>query len=232
MGLCEQYKNPADLPQTIPVFPLGGALLLPRGQLPLNIFEQRYLSMVNDAMAGDRVIGMIQPNPDIPGAIGQQDDASLKPCLCNIGCAGRITSFTETGDGRVLITLTGISRFRVAEELDTVTPYRMVRACAANYADDFCAGAGQTDVDRDRLLDVFRCYLDAHDLDADWESVEASSNEALVNALAMISPYGPKEKQAMLEAPDLCTRNEILIALTEMALAQKCEDTDPSTRLQ
>ena len=231
MGLCERYKKPADLPRTIPVFPLGGALLLPRGQLPLNIFEQRYLDMVNDAMAGDRVIGMIQPDPDTPdntpGAVSRQDDA-----LCTIGCAGRITSFTETGDGRILITLTGISRFRVAEELDTITPYRIVRACAGNYADDFRAGAGQTDVDRDRLLDVFRCYLDAHDLDADWESVEASSNEALVNALAMISPYGPREKQAMLEAPDLCTRNEILIALTEMALAQKSEDTEPGARLQ
>ena len=232
MGFCEKYKNPADLPQTIPVFPLCGALLLPRGQLPLNIFEPRYLAMINDAMAGERIIGMIQPDPDIAEALAQQDDANANPSLCGIGCAGRITSFTETGDGRVLITLTGISRFKMVEELKSTVPYRIAQIDAANYSDDFCAGAGQTDVDRDRLLDVFRCYLEAHNLDADWDSIESSSNEALVNALAMISPYGPKEKQAMLEAPDLCSRNEILIALTEMALVQQCEDMDPGSRLQ
>lgn len=232
MGFCEKYKSPADMPRTIPVFPLCGALLLPRGQLPLNIFEPRYLAMINDAMAGERIIGMIQPDPDVAGALAQQDDPSANPSLCGIGCAGRITSFTETGDGRVLITLTGISRFTMVEEIETTVPYRIAQIDAANFPDDFCVGAGQTDVDRDRLLDVFRCYLEAHNLDADWESIDSSSNEALVNALAMISPYGPKEKQAMLEAPDLCARNEILIALTEMALVQQCEDMDPGSRLQ
>lgn len=232
MEFCEKYKGPADLPATVPLFPLCGALLLPRGQLPLNIFEPRYLAMINDAMAGDRIIGMIQPDPDVPEAPAQLESPMGKPGLCAIGCAGRVTSFTETGDGRILITLTGISRFRIIKELESTVPYRIAQIDASAYPDDFSVGAGQTDVDRDRLLDVFRCYLEAHNLDADWESIETSSNEALVNALAMISPYGPKEKQAMLEAPDLSARNEILIALTEMALVQQCEDTDPGTMLQ
>jgi uncharacterized protein len=230
MGVCDLYRKPEDLPKVIPIFPLGGALLLPRGQLPLNIFEQRYLAMVNDAMGSDRIIGMIQPDSD--EALALQDDPAAKPSLCRIGCAGRITSFTETGDGRILITLTGIARFHALEEIPAIGGYRRFHVDASGYADDFCPGAGQTEVDRDRLVEIFRCYLDAHDLEADWESVHASSNEALVNALAMISPYGPKEKQALLEAPDLRTRNEILIALTEMALAQRTCDSDAGSRLQ
>lgn len=230
MGVCDQYRGPADLPQVIPVFPLGGALLLPRGQLPLNIFEPRYLAMVNDAMAGDRIIGMIQPESE--DDLSRQDDPAARPNLCTVGCAGRVTSFTETGDGRVLITLTGIARFRAVEEVPVIGGYRRFHIDATPFADDFCPGAGQTEVDRDRLICIFRAYLEAHDLEADWESVHASSNEALVNALAMISPYGPKEKQALLEAPDLRTRNEILIALTEMALVQRTDDPDLGSRLQ
>jgi hypothetical protein len=230
MGVCDLYRKPEDLPRVIPIFPLGGALLLPRGQLPLNVFEPRYLAMVNDAMSSDRIIGMIQPDSD--EALALQDNPAAKPSLCRIGCAGRITSFTETGDGRILITLTGIARFQVRDEIPAIGGYRRFRIDASAFADDFCPGAGQTEVDRDRLVEIFRCYLDAHDLEADWESVHASSNAALVNALAMISPYGPKEKQALLEAPDLRTRNEILIALTEMALVQRACDPDAGSRLQ
>lgn len=230
MGVCDRYRGPADLPRVIPVFPLGGALLLPRGQLPLNVFEERYIAMVNDAMAGDRIIGMIQPDSD--EALAQQDDPAARPSLYQVGCAGRVTSFTETGDGRILITLTGIARFRVVEEVSVIGGYRRCAIDATPFADDFCPGAGQTEVDRERLLCIFRAYLDAHELDADWDSVHNSSNEALVNALAMISPYGPKEKQALLEAPDLRTRNEILIALTEMALAQRGGDPENGSRLQ
>lgn len=230
MGVCDLYRKPEDLPKVIPVFPLGGALLLPRGQLPLNIFEERYIAMVNDAMASDRVIGMIQPDSD--EALALKDDPVARPSLCRIGCAGRITSFTETGDGRILITLTGIARFEALTEIPAIGGYRRFQIDASSFKDDFCPGAGQTEVDRERLVEIFRCYLDAHDLEADWESVHASSNEALVNALSMISPYGPKEKQALLEAPDLRTRNEILIALTEMALAQRTCDPDTGSRLQ
>jgi Lon protease-like protein len=230
MGVCDLYQKPDDLPRVIPIFPLGGALLLPRGQLPLNVFEPRYLAMVNDAMASDRIIGMVQPDCD--EALALQDDPDAKPSLCRIGCAGRITSFTETGDGRILITLTGIARFQMLEEIPAIGGYRRFQVDASGYADDFCPGAGQAEVDRDRLVEIFHSYLDAHDLEADWESVNASSNEALVNALSMISPYGPKEKQALLEAPDLRTRNEILIALTEMALAQSACEPEAGSRLQ
>lgn len=227
---CSRYKRPSDLPDIMPVFPLGGALLLPRGQLPLNIFEPRYLAMVDAALSGSRLVGMLQPSSEADLAL--QDDPAARPELYRVGCAGRITAYSECDDGRILITLTGICRFRTVEEVTSGEPYRSFRVDALDYAEDFHAGAGQADVDRARLLEVFRNYLDAHELEADWESVHESSNEALVNALAMISPYGPKEKQAMLEAPDLHTRNEILIALTEMALAQQDGDSPTSGKLQ
>ncbi len=230
MSLCSQYSKPSDLPRAIPVFPLGGALLLPRGQLPLNIFEPRYLAMVNDALSGDRIIGMIQPSTDKD--LELQDDPDAVPDLCRIGCAGRITSYAETDDGRILITLTGISRFETLEEVASREAYRCFNVDAAPFIEDFNIGSGESDINRERLLHVFRSYLDAHDLEADWESVHGSSNESLVNALAMISPYGPKEKQAMLEAPDLNARTEILIALTEMALAQQAAVSPSSNKLQ
>jgi Lon protease-like protein len=221
MALTDIYRTPADLPAEIPIFPLGGALLLPRGQLPLNIFEPRYLAMTNAAIAAERVIGMVQPNSD--AALAAQDDASQKPEVYHIGCAGRITSFSETGDGRILITLTGITRFRIVAELDSPTPYRMCRIDCAGFADDLVANHGEEAVDRERLIDVFRRYLEAHNMEADWDSVHKSSNENLVNTLSMISSYAPKEKQALLEARDLAHRADILIALTEMALSDPSE---------
>src|SRR5690606_28420857 len=141
MAISDLYRKPDDLPQVIPVFPLGGALLLPRGQLPLNIFEPRYLAMVNDAMSADRIVGMIQPASD--EALALQDDPAATPSLCGVGCAGRITSFTETGDGRILITLTGIARFHAVGEIPTLGGYRRFRIDASPFADDFCPGAGQ-----------------------------------------------------------------------------------------
>lgn len=206
-----------NLPETIPVFPLADALLLPRGQMPLNIFEPRYMQMIDDALASDRVIGMIQPESD-----GAEDG---EPELQSVGCAGRITSFSETNDGRYLITLTGIARFRWLEEVRTRKPYRSYRVTSEPFATDF-AIRGESDVDRDTLIDAFRAYLEANDLEADWDSVERASNESLVNAIAMIGPYGPAEKQALLEAPDLKTRAETLIALTEISLAR--ESSKPS----
>jgi hypothetical protein len=215
MPMNADYRSPADLSEVIPVFPLPGALLLPRGQMPLNIFEPRYLAMIDDSLRnGHRLIGMIQPDPSRPGP-------EHKPALFKIGCAGRITQFTETGDNRYLIQLTGIVRFRVEEEIEAATPYREFRVNYSPFADDFTARMGEEAVDRDALLDALSAFLKANNLKTDWEGIENAPNEALVNALAMMSPYGVAEKQAMLEAPDLKTRAEILIAATQIELAQK-----------
>lgn len=222
MSFIDRYRSPADLPERLPVFPLAGVLLLPRTQIPLNIFEPRYLAMVDAALAGDRLIGMIQP--DGPEAMAAQGDPAAKPAIHRVGCAGRITAFSETEDGRVLITLTGICRFKVKKELDTITPFRQVRADFGPYADDLSADTGADKVDRERLLDVLKRYLTRYDLRADWQAIKNSGSETLVNSLSVISPYGPAEKQALLEAKTLEDRNQMLIALTEMALAGDSED--------
>jgi uncharacterized protein len=214
MPMNAVYKRPDDLPGAIAVFPLPGALLLPRGQMPLNIFEQRYLIMIDDALRGTRLIGMIQPDPAHPGP-----DKS-KPHLFSVGCVGRITQLAESGDGRYLIQLTGIARFRVAEELPVDTPYRQCRVAYRPFADDFIARKGEDEVDRKTLLRTLADFLKANNLKADWAGIENAPNEALVNALAMMSPYGAAEKQALLEAPDLKTRAEILVAVTEIELAK------------
>jgi uncharacterized protein len=221
MPINADYRGPSDLPEVLPVFPLPGALLLPRGQMPLNIFEQRYLAMVDDALRdGHRLIGMIQPDV----ARSQNED---KPELFRVGCVGRITQFAEAGDGRYILELTGIARFRIKQELTVLTPYRQCTVDYFPYIDDFTARKGEDAVDREALIEVLRDFLKANNLKVDWEGVETAPNEALVNALAMMSPYGPPEKQAMLEAPDLKTRAEILIAVTEMDLAKKRTSGDP-----
>jgi uncharacterized protein len=221
MPMNAQYRGPIEMPGVIPVFPLPGALLLPRGQMPLNIFEPRYLSMIDDALRdGHRLIGMIQPDP-------AHDDPADKPRLYKIGCVGRITQLAESGDGRYLIELTGVARFRVEEELKVATPYRQCRVTYAPFADDFVARKGENAVDRTALLAALTDFLKANDLNADWEGIEKAPNEALVNALSMMSPYGAAEKQALLEAPDLKTRAEILIAITEIELAKKNTEGEP-----
>ena len=207
-----RYGSAGDLPDRIPVFPLSGALLLPSGQMPLNIFEPRYLDMVDSAIAGHRLVGMIQP------ALGAADHAAHPP-LCEIGCVGRITQFSETGDGRYLVTLSGVSRFRVVEEIETETAFRQCRVEFEGFPDLAEPRKGEEAVDRDALLRTFRAYLKANGLEADWESVERASNAGLVTALSMMSPWGPPEKQALLESPDHAARAETLIAITEMALA-------------
>ena len=220
MPMNVAYRGPGDLPDVIPVFPLAGALLLPRGQMPLNIFEPRYLAMVDDALGARRLIGMIQPDP-------AQRGAEANPKLYRIGCVGRLTQFGETGDGRYLIELTGIARFTIAEELAVTTPYRQCRIDCAPFADDFVARKGEDAVDRKALLSALASFLKANDLKADWDGIENAPNEALVNALAMMSPYGAAEKQAMLEAPDLKTRAEILVAVTEIELAKAQTEGEP-----
>ncbi len=218
MSLNRPYTSIDDLPPAVPVFPLSGALLLPRGQMPLNIFEPRYMAMIDAAIGSHRLIGMVQPEPD-------GNEAALRPALAPVGCLGRITSFQESGDGRYIITLTGVARFRISDELTVMTPYRQCRVNYAEFADDLVPRKGEDAVDRASLLDAFRRYLDANGMDADWKSVNAAPNEALVNALSMMAPYGPKEKQALLEAPTLKDRGDILIAVTEIALS----DADPAT---
>jgi uncharacterized protein len=218
------YRGPADLPGTIPVFPLPGALLLPRGQMPLNIFEPRYLAMVDDSLRdGHRLIGMIQPDPSHPGP-------ESRPNLYKVGCVGRITQLAETGDGRYLLQLTGVARFRIEQELTVSTAYRQCEVTYAPFADDFIARKGEDEVDRKAVLDALTAFLKANNLKADWDGIENAPNEALVNALAMMSPYDPAEKQAMLEAPDLKTRAEILVAVTEIGLAKT--KTNGETPLQ
>ena len=221
MPMNAQYRRPIDLPEVIPVFPLPGALLLPRGQMPLNIFEPRYLAMIDDALRdGHRLIGMIQPDPAHAGPANE-------PPLYKIGCVGRITQLAESGDGRYLIELTGVARFRVEQELPVKTDYRQCRVSYVPFADDFIARKGEDAVDREALLHALHAFMKANDLNADWEGIDQAPNEALVNALSMMSPYGPAEKQALLEAPDLKTRAELLVAITEIELAKKNTEGDP-----
>ncbi|GLS20042.1 ATP-dependent protease [Labrys miyagiensis] len=211
------FQTEADLPSVIPVFPLSGALLLPRGQLPLNIFEPRYLAMIDDALRGPRLIGMIQP---------EDEDAEDKPRLFQVGCVGRITQFAETGDGRYLIQLTGISRFRVQEEANVDTPYRQCQITAAPFAIDFTPRAGEEDVDRKALIETLKAYLAVNHFQVDWKEIHEAPNEALVNALSMMSPFGRREKQALLEAASLRERAEILVAITQIELAKSGDGSD------
>lgn len=216
-----RYLTADDLPEIVAVFPLTSALLLPGGRMPLNIFEPRYLEMLDHVLAHDRLIGMIQPRLD--GALRHDGE----PELCDVGCIGRLTSFAETGDGRCLISLQGVCRFRVASELSVKTPFRQCRI--SSFVADLDMETGASEVNRPALLKTFRAYLKANELDADWDSVSRAENATLVNALSMMAPYGPAEKQALLEAPDLKTRAETLIAITEIALAR---DDDFGTSLQ
>jgi len=221
MPINAEYRGPADLPKVIPVFPLPGALLLPRGQMPLNIFEPRYLQMIDDALRdGHRLIGMIQPDVT-------HSHSNERPTLFKVGCVGRITQLAESGDGRYILELTGVARFKVLEENTVLTPYRQCRVDFAAFIDDFTARKGEEEVDRKALLAALTQFLKANQLKVDWDGIESAPNEALVNALAMMSPYGPAEKQALLEAPNLKTRAEILIAVTEMDLAKKQTSGDP-----
>ncbi|WP_131115163.1 LON peptidase substrate-binding domain-containing protein [Lichenihabitans psoromatis] len=210
------YASADALPTVIPVFPLPGALLLPRGQMPLNIFEPRYLSMIDDAFKSHRVIGMVQPDAE---------RILDKHGLYATGCAGRITSFSETGDGRYLVTLTGIARYTIIEEMTVMTPYRQCRVDFSGFMQDFDSAAGEGDVDREGLLRTLRNFADAHGLSVDWSGIDDAPNDALVNALSMMSPFGPREKQALLEASDLKTRADVLIAIAEIELARDAGET-------
>ena len=195
-----------DLPRVIPVFPLDGALLLPHASRPLNIFEPRYLNMLDDAMAAEKIIGMVQT------AGGGPD----RPRLAHIGCAGRITSFSETQDGRYMIVLTGVARFRLLDDLSSPMPYRQAKVDFTPFADDLKPLPETSGRERSRLLDALRRYLEHRGLRVDWGALEAAGAEALVNSLAMALPFTHGELQALLEAPQLVDRRETLIALLEI----------------
>jgi uncharacterized protein len=214
VGITDRYRSLGDLPVSLPVFPLQGCILLPRSNLPLNIFEPRYLSLAEDVLAGDRLMGIVQPL-----ATEEESPLSKGHPLRQTGCAGRLSSFSETDDGRLLITLTGICRFDITGETGTSKPYRICDVNYAPYQKDLVRGYGQNAVDWPKFLEVLKSYLEARKLSADWDSIQRSPTELLINTLAMISPYGPEEKQALLEAPDLKTRSEVLMALAEMEIA-------------
>lgn len=226
MSFLEQYRSPSDLPERIPVFPLLGAIALPRTTLPLNIFEPRYLAMIDDVLRGERIIGVIQPTGD-GGSTGSPTSRTAR--LQAVGCATRLSAFQEQTDGRLLITLTGICRFDVATEAKSDTPYRKLSVSYDRFADDLVAARGAEDVPRERLLAVLQRYLHARELKPDWEAIEQSENEDLVNGLAIAGPFAPPEKQALLEASTLADRAAALIALAEMELAGSGK---PGSRLQ
>lgn len=209
------YPDTGKLPDVLPIFPLPGALLLPGGQLPLNIFEPRYLTMILDAMAAGRVIGMIQPAP-VAGEAPSDPDLRDAPAIYPVGCMGRIINFSETGDGRLLITLLGQARFRVAEELPLHDGYRRVRPDFSDYKDDLDDEAVVA-YDRDRLVAAAARFFDARGLKADWSSIEDAPDNLLVTSLAMVCPFDLREKQALLESDGPAARAALLTDLLEMS---------------
>jgi Lon protease-like protein len=212
------YRKIADLPAAIPVFPLDGALLLPGASLPLQIFEPRYLNMVDDVMAGDRLIGMVQTRPG-----GDR----RRPRLAQVGCAGRVTSYAETGDGKYLIALTGVCRFETGEELATPTPYRQARVAYGRFEGDLGGEPDADDFERAPFLAVLRRYLDHRGLGIEWDAVTAAPAKALVNSLCMALPFDPAEKQALLEAAGVEERRAALAALLEIDSAVAIDDDAP-----
>lgn len=200
-----------DLPEIIPIFPLPGALLLPRARLPLHLFEPRYLAMLDDALkTPERLIGMVQPNR-VPGRNGGTG-------LHTIGCVGRVTQFSETEDGRYMITLTGLSRFRVVEEVEGFSPYRRAKVSWTGFERD--KGPSETDdgFSRDKFMNLLSRYFTAQELQTDWESLKEADDELLINSLSMLLGFEPEDKQALLEAPSLSTRRETLVTLIEYAM--------------
>ncbi|WP_086463863.1 LON peptidase substrate-binding domain-containing protein [Oceanibaculum nanhaiense] len=211
-----------ELPQTLPIFPLSGVLLLPRGRLPLNIFEPRYLAMTRDALAGDRLIGMVQPKPGPDGHkagdAGARDSGAAE--IYPVGCAGRLTAFAETDDGRYLITLTGFCRFQVQEELPLKQGYRSVRVDWSGYAADR-EMAAPSGLRRDDFESTLAHYFRLYGIQADWATIKEAPDERLITSLAMICPFAPTEKQALLEAPTLADRARVIHTLIEMAVAER-----------
>jgi Lon protease-like protein len=226
-GATGPYRGPEELPRLLPLFPLRGAILLPRASLTLNVFEPRYIALVDYALGHDRLIGIVQPAPE--AGTTESPGGRTFP-LRRVGCAGRLTAFSENDDGRYVISLTGISRFLLEGDAASDQPFRLGEVDFTPYAADFVCGHGEEAVDRPRLLATLKGYLEANNLSADWDRINNAGNERLVNTLSILSPYGPEEKQALLEAPDLKARAEALVALAEMELAAR--DDGSGTSLQ
>ncbi len=200
----------ADLPDTLPVFPLPGALLLPRSRLPLHIFEPRYLAMLDDALkTRERLIGMVQPNE-----VAGRNDTGLHA----IGCVGRVTQFSETDDNRYLVTLTGVSRFRILAEMDGFTPYRRCAVSWKGFDRDLGPVEQDADFRRPVFMDLLKRYFEQLDLSTDWDTLKDAEDELLINSLSMLLEFTAEDKQALLEAPSLSTRRETLVTLLEFAL--------------
>ena len=221
MAAPASYRKLSDLPETIPVFPLDGALLLPGAMLPLRIFEPRYLNMIDDVMSGESIIGMVQT---------EADGDRRRPRLARVGCAGRITSYSETDDGNYLIALTGVIRFGIGEELDRPTPYRQVRPDYAPFAGDLAPEADIEPFDRERFTAILRGYLERKGMGVEWDAVAASPPRALIASLSMALPFEPGDKQALLEAETPGARRAVLEALLqfETALGESDGDAPPS----
>jgi hypothetical protein len=221
MAMNKTYLQASDLPEAIPVFPLSGAILLPGGQLPLNIFEPRYLAMFDDAMRGERIIGIVQPEGGVDGGPGET------PALRNVGAAGRITQLSETGDGRYFAVLSGIARFRLVAELDAATPYRQARVDFDSFAEDFAPDETVSSGRRENLNVVAFDLAQALKLDIARKDIEAMPDFDMIAVFSMIGPFNPAEKQALLEAPELASRADLLLALAEVALSRATKAVKP-----
>jgi hypothetical protein len=221
-------RNPFEtsfeqLPDTLPIFPLTGVLLLPGGRLPLNIFEPRYLAMISDALGGQRLIGMVQPRTPGGFAGDGMSEGSGPPPVQKIGCVGRISSFSETGDGRILLTLQGLCRFAIEDELECAAGgYRLVRADYSRFRTDM--QASETTLDRPRLVTALKRFFSANNLAIDWKALEQLDNAALVGTISMVAPLEPVEKQALLEAEDGTMRGKLLIGLLESSVMVQSSD--------
>jgi len=225
-------RNPFEpgfeqLPETLPIFPLSGVLLLPGGKLPLNVFEPRYLAMVFDALAGPRLIGMVQPVQPGGYAGDGLPTADGKPQVHRIGCAGRITSFNETEDGRLLLALSGVCRFEIVRELEAAHGYRRVSSVFSRYRADLDHADEQIELDRERLMAALSAFFRGRNLSTDWEAVKQAADANLVTSLSMVLPFGPAEKQALLEAADSSARAKLLIAFLEMNAFGQPSETPP-----
>ena len=225
-------RNPFEpsfeqLPETLPIFPLSGVLLLPGGKLPLNIFEPRYLAMISDALAGSRMIGMVQPlQPGGYAGDGMPTDDG-RPPVHRIGCAGRIVSFNETEDGRLLLALSGVSRFEIVRELDLAQGgYRRVSSVFSPFRADLDHADDDVELDRERLMAGLAAFFRSRNLSTDWDAVKQAADANLVASLSMVLPFGPAEKQALLEAADSTARAKLLVAFLEMnAFAPPSDET-------
>jgi uncharacterized protein len=234
--LTERYKTPSDLPVAVPVFPLRGAILLPRAGLPLNIFEPRYLSLFDDILASNRLVCIVQPdlraNVEIdPRAafLASESPQGRDVQLRTVGTIGRLSAFQEMDDGRMIVSMSGVTRCTLGAEVDTPSAYRTFNVTAAPFEADLTPGVGEDEVPREELLVALKGFLEARDLSADWDNIRRLSNEPLVNSLSVLSPYGPEEKQALLEANTLKARADVLIALAQMELASSSGSGSGST---